>query len=91
MARPPTSNNQSVSSQDELRRELETKIDKKLDGIIFWTILAILAGSTGIIYFWLMNMNERVTRVETRLDYPTQPFSIQTPPIPTTSTQPVKK
>ena len=52
----------------DLRKELETKIDKKLDGVIFWTILVISAAFVGGTYIWLMSMNERISHVETKID-----------------------
>lgn len=69
--------NEQISSIDrinELRRELEVKIDKKVSDTIFGIAVVVFVGAIGGIYYWLMNMNERITRVETKIEI-TQPLT----------------
>ena len=60
--------NEQFNLHTDLRKELETKIDKKLDSATFGLIIMIVFGAIGTGYFWLMNMNEKVTRVETKIE-----------------------
>lgn len=63
--------NEQFSFQDrlhEVRKELDGKIDKKISELAFWSIIGILAVAIGGTYIWLMSMNERITRAETKID-----------------------
>lgn len=53
---------------DELRKELDPKIDKKLSTSMALWIAGILLVAIGGTYCWLMSMNERLTRVETKIE-----------------------
>jgi hypothetical protein len=61
---------------DDLRRELESKIEARCDKLdfkienkisnsTFWAIVTIVALVLGGIFFWLMNVNSSLSRIET--------------------------
>jgi len=53
---------------DGLRKELDSKIEKKVSDTTFWSIMGVIVIVASGIFFWLMNMNEKITRVETKID-----------------------
>lgn len=53
---------------DELRKELETKIDGKISDKTFWVIIGLVASAIGMLFYNLMSMNEKITRVETKVE-----------------------
>ena len=53
---------------DGLRKELDSKIDKKLPVQLALWIAAILFTAIGGTYLWLMSQNEKITRVETKIE-----------------------
>lgn len=56
---------------DNVRQELDCKIEKKLSGTAFtWTIgilVTVLLFAAGFLLNWIMEMNDRMTRVETTI------------------------
>lgn len=60
---------------DTIRRELDGKIEKKVSEVTFWSAIAIIVGAVGGMYFWLMNVNERMTRAETKIELMQPPTS----------------
>lgn len=80
--------NKSFSSREEvndLRKELDAKIEKKVSDKTFLTILIITASAMGAIFVWLTALNIKTACIETRIEMmrnlPTQQASpIQNPP-----------
>ena len=64
------------SKIDELRKELDAKIDKKVSDKTFLTIVVIAASAMGALFIWLMAMNTKVACLETRIEI-SQPATIQ--------------
>ncbi|MFA6216266.1 MAG: hypothetical protein WDL87_01235 [Candidatus Omnitrophota bacterium] len=86
--------NKSFSSREEvndLRKELDAKIDKKVSDKTFSTIVIIAASAIGTIFVWLMTMNIKIACLETKIEM-TQPVSMQqNNPIQSTPQNAVKK
>lgn len=69
---------------DELRKELDPKIDRKISDNTFWTIIGFIVLILMGISAWLMNLNQRTTCVETKVEMMRPAMTQETlPSIPT--------
>lgn len=53
---------------NDLRKELDAKIDKKVSEKFFSTAVIITAGVIGSIFVWLMAMNIKIACLETKME-----------------------
>ena len=71
--------NEAFSLHAQQRSECETKMERvntrlesKVSDKTFWTVFGLVVTLTiagfGCLFSWLMNMNEKVTRVETKVE-----------------------
>ena len=69
---------------DELRRELDPKIDRKVSDKTFWTVIGFIVLILMGISAWLMSLNQRITCTETKVEMMRPAMTQQTlPSIPT--------
>ena len=67
---------------EELRKELDSKIDKKVSEVTFWSVIGFIVLFLVGISAWLMNINQRITCTETKVEM-MQSATIQQIPIST--------